>query len=125
MQKAISTLSSESSYCSISFLEALLSLVTVLVSSSSDCTALRDVGLMPTLLPLLKDLDPQHIHLVTTVVHVLEAFMDYSNLTAISFKDLRGLDSTIARLKLEVCHFEGRVKKRSGESQSGFKGKSP
>ena len=51
MQKAISSLSIESSYCSISFLEALLSLVTVLVSSSSGCTALRDVGLIPTFLP--------------------------------------------------------------------------
>lgn len=125
MQKAISSLSSESSYCSISFLEALLSLVTVLVSSSSGCTALRDVGLMPTLLPLLKDLDPQHIHLVTAAVHVLEAFMDYSNPAATSFRDLGGLDSTIARLKLEVCHFEERVRKQSGESQSSFKGKSP
>ena len=122
MHKTISSLSSESSYCSISFLEALISLITVLVSSSFDCTALRDVGLMPTFLPLLKYLDPLHIRLVTTIVHVLEAFMDYSNLTAISFKDLRGLDKTIACLKLEVYHFEGRVKKRSGDSQSGFKG---
>lgn len=125
MQKAISSLSIESSYCSISFLEALLSLVTVLVSSSSGCTALRDVGLMPTLLPLLKDLDPQHIHLVTAAVHVLEAFMDYSNPAATSFRDLGGLDSTIARLKCEVCHFEEGARKQSEESHSGFRGKSP
>jgi len=125
MHKTISSLSSESSYCSISFLEALLSLVIVLVSSSSDYTSLRDVGLMPTFLPLLKYLDPLHIRLVTTIVHVLEAFMDYSNLAATSFRDLGGLDSTISLLKLEVCHFEERLKKQSGESQSGFKGKSP
>lgn len=97
MQKEISYLYSESSYCSISFLEALLSLVTILVSSSSSYTALRDVGLMPTLLPLLKDLDPQHIHLVTSIVHALEASKDYSNLVATSFRDLGGLDSNIAR----------------------------
>ena len=37
------------------------------------------MGLIPTLLPLLKDLDPQHMHLVAAIVHVLKAFMDYSN----------------------------------------------
>ncbi|XP_057852533.2 E3 ubiquitin-protein ligase UPL1 isoform X1 [Cryptomeria japonica] len=125
MQKAISSISSGSADCSISFLEALLSLVTVLVSSSSGCSALRDVGLMPTLLPLLKNLNTQHIHLVTAAVHVLEAFMDYSNPAAISFRDLGGLDNTIARLKLEVCRVEEGTWKETAEIQLHGKGKAP
>jgi len=78
---------------------------------------------MSTLLPLLKDLDPQHIHLVTVFVHVFEAFMDYSNPDATLFRDLAGLDNTTTHLKLEIYHFEERVRKQSGESQSGSEGK--
>ena len=57
---------------------------------------------MPNLLPLLKDLDPQHIHLVAAIVHVLEAFMDYSNPAATAFRGLGALDNTIARLKSAI-----------------------
>ena len=42
--------------------------------------------------------------------------MDYNNPTATSFRDLGSLDSTIAHLKLEVCHFEEKIRKQSGES---------
>lgn len=90
----------------ISLLEALISLVTILVTSSFGYTALCDVGLMPTFLPLLKHLDPQHIHLVETIVHVLEAFMYYRNIFATSFRDLGGLHNDIACLKLEFYNFE-------------------
>ena len=51
--------------------------------------------------------------------------MDYSNPAATFFRDSGGLDNTIARLKLEVCHFDERLRKPSGESQSSSKGKSP
>ncbi|CAA2959517.1 E3 ubiquitin- ligase UPL1 isoform X1 [Olea europaea subsp. europaea] len=106
MQKAIDSVVSNSSKWSVVFAEALLSLVTVLVSSSSGCSAMREAGFIPTLLPLLKDTDPQHLHLVSTAVHVLEAFMDYSNPAAALFRDLGGLDDTISRLKVEVSHVD-------------------
>ncbi|PWA88758.1 HECT domain-containing protein [Artemisia annua] len=106
MQKAIDSVVSKSSKWSVLFAEALLSLVTVLVSSSSGCSAMREAGFIPTLLPLLKNTDPQHLHLVSTAVHVLEAFMDYSNPAATLFRDLGGLDDTISRLKIEVSHVE-------------------
>lgn len=106
MQKAIDSVVNSSSKWSVVFAEALLSLVTVLVSSSSGCSAMREAGFIPTLLPLLKDMDPQHLHLVSMAVHVLEAFMDYSNPAAALFRDLGGLDDTISRLKVEVSRVE-------------------
>uniref|UniRef100_A0A5B6YM25 HECT-type E3 ubiquitin transferase n=1 Tax=Davidia involucrata TaxID=16924 RepID=A0A5B6YM25_DAVIN len=112
MQKAIDSVVSNSSKWSVVFAEALLSLVTVLVSSSSGCSAMREAGFIPTLLPLLKDTDPQHLHLVSTAVHVLEAFMDYSNPAAALFRDLGGLDDTISRLKVEVSYVENGSKQQ-------------
>nr|XP_027062177.1 E3 ubiquitin-protein ligase UPL1 [Coffea arabica]XP_027064851.1 E3 ubiquitin-protein ligase UPL1-like isoform X2 [Coffea arabica] len=113
MQKAIDSIVNSSSKWSVVFAEALLSLVTVLVSSSSGCSAMREAGFIPTLLPLLKDMDPQHLHLVSMAVHVLEAFMDYSNPAAALFRDLGGLDDTISRLKVEVSHIENGSKQLS------------
>ncbi|KAK9005222.1 hypothetical protein V6N11_042666 [Hibiscus sabdariffa] len=110
MQKAIDSIISNSSKWSVVFAEALLSLVTALVSSSSGCSAMREAGFIPTLLPLLKDTDPQHLHLVTTAVSILEAFMDYSNPAAALFRDLGGLDDTISRLKHEVSYVENSPK---------------
>ncbi|XP_009793112.1 E3 ubiquitin-protein ligase UPL1 [Nicotiana sylvestris] len=110
MQKAIDSIVSNSSKWSVLFAEALLSLVTILVSSSSGCSAMREAGFIPTLLPLLKDTDPQHLHLVSMAVHVLEAFMDYSNPAAALFRDLGGLDDTIARLNIEVSCVENGIK---------------
>lgn len=112
MQKAIDSVVTNSTKWCVVFAEALLSLVTVLVSSSSGCSAMREAGFIPTLLPLLKDTDPQHLHLVTTAVHVLEAFMDYSNPAAALFRDLGGLDDTIFRLKIEVAHVESNSKQQ-------------
>ncbi|KAL5974363.1 E3 ubiquitin-protein ligase upl1 [Asimina triloba] len=125
MQKAIDSITSNSSRWSVGFAEALLSLVTVLVSSSSGCSALREAGFIPTLLPLLKDTNLQHLHLVSTAVHVLEAFMDYSNPAAALFRDLGGLDDTIARLKVEVsCVERGLKQHQQGEdSHRDNKGK--
>lgn len=116
MQKAIDSVINGSSKWSVVFAEALLSLVTVLVSSSSGCSAMREAGFIPTLLPLLKDTDPQHLHLVATAVHVLEAFMDYSNPAAALFRDLGGLDDTIYRLKVEVSVVERGSKQSCSDS---------
>lgn len=120
MQKAIDSVISDASKWSVVFAEALLSLVTVLVSSSSGCSAMREAGFIPTLLPLLKDTNPQHLHLVSTAVHILEAFMDYSNPAAALFRDLGGLDDTISRLKVEVSHVENGSKQQDEDpSTSG------
>ncbi|PON94002.1 Coatomer beta subunit [Trema orientale] len=118
MQKAIDSVTSDTSKWSIVFAEALLSLVTVLVSSSSGCSAMREAGFIPTLLPLLKDTNPQHLHLVSTAVHILEAFMDYSNPAAALFRDLGGLDDTISRLKVEVSYVENGSKQLDEDSGS-------
>ncbi|CAA7050793.1 unnamed protein product [Microthlaspi erraticum] len=118
MQRAIDSVICNTSKWSLAFAEALLSLVTVLVSSSSGCSAMREAGLIPTLVPLIKDRDPQHLHLVSTAVHILEAFMDYSNPAAALFRDLGGLDDTIFRLKLEVSRTEDDVKETSCSSDS-------
>ncbi|KAE9610601.1 putative aminoacyltransferase, E1 ubiquitin-activating enzyme [Lupinus albus] len=121
MQKAIdSVVSGDNSRWAIHFAEALLSLVTVLVSSSSSgCSAMREAGFIPTLLPLLKDTNPQHLHLVEKAVRILEAFMDYSNQAATLFRDLGGLDDTISRLKIEVAHVESGGKQPDENSESG------
>uniref|UniRef100_A0A2P2M8T8 HECT-type E3 ubiquitin transferase n=1 Tax=Rhizophora mucronata TaxID=61149 RepID=A0A2P2M8T8_RHIMU len=118
MQKAIDSVVSNTSKWSVFFAEALLSLVTVLVSSSSGCSAMREAGFIPTLLPLLKDTDPQHLHLVGTAVQILEAFMDYSNPAATLFRELGGLDDTICRLKIEVSYVENRLKQQGEDSNS-------
>ncbi|KAL5548638.1 hypothetical protein UlMin_003869 [Ulmus minor] len=118
MQKAIDSVISDTSKWSVVFAEALLSLVTVLVSSSSGCSAMREAGFIPTLLPLLKDANPQHLHLVSTAVHILEAFMDYSNPAAALFRDLGGLDDTISRLKVEVSYVENSPKQQDDDSGS-------
>lgn len=106
VQKTIDSVTGDSSKWSLVFAEALLSLVTSLVSSSTGCSAMREAGFIATLLPLLKDTDPRHLHLVSTAVHILEAFMDYSNPAAALFRELGGLDDTIARLMVEVTYIE-------------------
>ncbi|XP_050371147.1 E3 ubiquitin-protein ligase UPL1 isoform X2 [Argentina anserina] len=118
MQKAIDSVISDTSKWSVVFAEALLSLVTVLVSSSSGCSAMREAGFIPTLLPLLKDTNPQHLHLVCTSVHILEAFMDYSNPAAALFRDLGGLDDTISRLQVEVSRVENDPKQQGEDSSN-------
>lgn len=115
VQKAIESVTSGSSKWSVVFAEALLSLVTTLVSSSTGCSAMREAGFIATLLPLLNDTDPQHLHLVCTAVHILEAFMDYSNPAAALFRELGGLDDTIKRLEMEVSYVE------NGSKQQGEK----
>ncbi|KAH9551388.1 hypothetical protein CY35_09G012900 [Sphagnum magellanicum] len=74
MQKTIGSITdSTMGYSIIPFVEALL------VSSSTGYAVLREGGLIPTLLPLLKDMDPEHTCLVSAAMHILEDFMDYRN----------------------------------------------
>ena len=39
--------------------------------------ALSEAGLIPALLPLLRDTHPDHLPLVASTVRILEAFMDF------------------------------------------------
>ncbi|GAB2297124.1 E3 ubiquitin-protein ligase upl1 [Dionaea muscipula] len=121
MQKSVDSVLDKSSKRSVVYAEALLSPVTVLVSSSSGCSAMREAGFIPTLLPLLKDTNPQHLHLVSTAVHVLEAFMDYSNPAAALFRDLGGLDNTVFRLEVEVSIIENGSKQPCEDSSQSRK----
>ncbi|XP_025799931.1 E3 ubiquitin-protein ligase UPL1-like isoform X2 [Panicum hallii] len=122
MQKAVDSIISGSMKWSIIFAEALLSLVSMLVSSTPGSLALQEAGFIPTILPLLKDTNTQHLHLVSTAVHVIESFLDYHNPSSALFRDLGGLDDTIARLKIEVSQVEIGLKKVE-ESQPINKGK--
>ncbi|KAG2642289.1 hypothetical protein PVAP13_2KG198574 [Panicum virgatum] len=122
MQRAVDSIISGSMKWSIIFAEALLSLVSMLVSSTPGSLALQEAGFIPTILPLLKDTNTQHLHLVSTAVHVIESFLDYHNPSSALFRDLGGLDDTIARLKIEVSQVEIGSKKVE-ESQPINKGK--
>jgi hypothetical protein len=89
MQKTICSITdSTTGYSIIPFVEAL-------VSSLTGYAVLREGGLIPTLVPLLKDMDPEHTCLVSAAMHILEAFMDYSNPTGTLFQDLSGLNDTL------------------------------
>lgn len=98
-----SSSSSPSQREQLAFMEALLAFLYSLAVSSSGCVALRDLGIFPTLLPLVSDTRPAHLHLCTTALHILEAFMDLSNSTAVSaFRESGGLGACALRLKTEV-----------------------
>lgn len=122
MQKAVDSIINGSTKWSTEFAEELLSLVSMLVSSTPGSLALQEAGFIPTILPLLKDTETHHLHLVSTAVHVIEGFLDYHNPSSALFRDLGGLDDTIARLKIEVSQVDIGSKK-SEEPQSMSKGK--
>ncbi|KAF8750432.1 hypothetical protein HU200_012382 [Digitaria exilis] len=122
MQKAVDSIISGSMKWSIIFAEALLSLVSMLVSSTPGSLALQEAGFIPTILPLLKDTNTHHLHLVSTAMHVIDSFLDYHNPSSALFRDIGGLDDTIERLKIEVSQVEmasGKVE----EGESIHKGK--
>ncbi|KAK3268281.1 E3 ubiquitin-protein ligase upl1 [Cymbomonas tetramitiformis] len=113
LQRAVASLDSDdaSGTCSYQFVEALLSLVTTLCSSSSGWTSLTEVGLVPLLLPLLRDTNPKHVPLVTAGVRILEAMMDLStanvrtgdsDVVVSLLRDLGGLQDLVDRLRHEV-----------------------
>lgn len=122
MQKAVDAITSGSTDLSVVFVEALLSLVSVLVSSTPGSLALQEAGYIPTILPLLKDTNPEHLQLVSTAVHVVEGFLDFNNPTAALFRDLGGLDDAIARLMSEVSSIE-KASKKNEVSHDNSKGK--
>ncbi|XP_078171361.1 E3 ubiquitin-protein ligase UPL1-like [Carex rostrata] len=131
LQKTIDSITNGSTKCSVIFAEALLSLVLVLVSSTPGSLALQESGLISTILPLLKDTNPQHLLLVTTAVQVVEGLLDYHNPSSAVFRDLGGLDDSILRLKSEISVIESVSVSRTAEQEpstsqeSSRKGKEP
>lgn len=123
VQKAVDTVTSGSTKLSVVFVEALLSLVSVLVSSTPGSLALQEAGYIPTIVPLLKDTNPEHLQLVSSAVHVIEGFLDFNNPAAALFRDLGGLDDTIARLMIEVSCIQKSSNKNEEVSQCNRKGK--
>lgn len=93
--------------CSVSFVEAVLSLVGALVASTSGCTALSDAGVIPALLPLFGDSNPQHLSLVSSAVRILESFMDVNPSAGVLLRELGGLSDMLQRLHLELGLVEG------------------
>lgn len=87
---------------SVAFVDALLSVVAALVQSSSGYQALNDAGVVAALLPLMRDMHPEHLGLVCTNLRILEAYMDLSQSAATMFRDLGGLTEMITRLACEV-----------------------
>ncbi|KAK8916241.1 E3 ubiquitin-protein ligase UPL2 [Platanthera zijinensis] len=61
MHMTVDYIVSGSGDVSIDFAGALLSLVSVLVSSTPGSLALKKAGYIPTILPLLKDTEPKHL----------------------------------------------------------------
>lgn len=87
---------------SVAYVDALMSIVGALVSSTSGCSALADAGITSAFLPLLRDTHPEHMALVSTAVRILEMYLDFSQPACILFRDLGGLHELIARLAFEV-----------------------
>ena len=82
--------------------DALVGLLSTLVTSHAGCQCLRDVSLLPVLLPLLKNRNPRHVHIVAHAVHVLEVFIDYTSAAATAFRELGGVELIVDRLKAEA-----------------------
>ncbi|KAF9590264.1 hypothetical protein IFM89_032042 [Coptis chinensis] len=114
--KTIDSITGDYSKCSIVFSRRLSVASHVFwFHPLSLLSRLHEAGLIPTLLPLLKDTNPNIYIWLVIAVHVLEAFMDYSNPKKCDRLETWGLDDTIARLKIEVCYIE------SGSEKSGVK----
>lgn len=102
MQRSVGLLVKEDPKANAGFVEALLTLVTMLASSSSGCSALREAGLVPTLLPLIKDVNSEHVVIVSLATRILDAYMDFSNTASALFRELRGVEDAAERLTREI-----------------------
>ncbi|XP_058080803.1 E3 ubiquitin-protein ligase UPL2-like isoform X2 [Magnolia sinica] len=108
LQKAVMSLNNPSEPSVLSFVDALLQFYLLhVISSSSSGSAIRGSGMVPTLLPLLQDIDSSHIHLVCSAVKTLQKLMDYSNAAVSLFKDLGGVELLSQRLQIEIQRVVG------------------
>lgn len=103
LQKAIFSLNSPNDTSSPLIVDALLQFFLLhVLSSSSSGTTVRGSGMVPPLLPLLRDNDPSHMHLVCLAVKTLQKLMEYSSPAVSLFKDLGGVELLSQRLHVEV-----------------------
>ncbi|KAI3942446.1 hypothetical protein MKW98_013098 [Papaver atlanticum] len=103
LQKAVSSMKSSNDPSTLSLVEALLQFYMLhVISSSSSGSAIRGSGMVPTLLPVLQDVESAHMHLVCLAVKALQKLMDYSNAAVSLFKDLGGVELLAQRLHIEV-----------------------
>lgn len=99
---AVSPPLSSSPRYSVAFVEALLAVVSALVQSSAGCQALNDAGVVPALLPLLRDTQTEHLGLVCSALKILEAYMDLSQPASSTFRELGGVGEMVRRVAVEV-----------------------
>ncbi|RAL53528.1 hypothetical protein DM860_015565 [Cuscuta australis] len=103
LQRAILSLKSSNDPSSVAFVEAVLHFYLLhVISSSSSGNAIRGSGMVPTILPLVEDSDPAHLHLVCLAVKTLQKLLDYSNAAVTLFKDMGGIELLAHRLQIEV-----------------------
>jgi E3 ubiquitin-protein ligase HUWE1 len=60
------------------FADALFSLTAALGSHPDGMKAVVDAGLVPILLPLLKDTSTEHLVIVASALRILESFLQFS-----------------------------------------------
>jgi E3 ubiquitin-protein ligase HUWE1 len=103
LQKAILTLNNPTDPSSPVFVDALLRFFLFhVMSSSSSGGSVRASGLVPPLLPLLQDSDPENMHLVCLAVKIQQKLLEYSTPAVSLFKDLGGVQLLAQRLHTEV-----------------------
>jgi E3 ubiquitin-protein ligase HUWE1 len=107
---------------SVAFVDALLTVVAALVQSTSGCQAVSDAGVIAALLPLMRDMHPDHIGLVCTSLRILEAYMDLSQPASAMFRDLGGLTQMIKRCAAEVGVDPAAVEAAAAAAAAGSSG---
>lgn len=108
LQKVVLSLNNSSDPSTLSFLDALLQFYLLhVISSSSSGNAIRGSGMVPTLLPLLQDVDSAHSDLVCSAVKTLQKLMVFSKAAVSLFKDLGGVELLAHRLQIEVHRIVG------------------
>ncbi|KAJ3671897.1 hypothetical protein LUZ60_007976 [Juncus effusus] len=103
LQKAILTLNNSTDPSDPCFVDALLRFFLFhVMSTSSTGGSIRGSGLVPPLLPLLQDSDPNHMHLVSLGVKILQKLLEYSTPAVTLFKDMNGVQLLAQRLHVEI-----------------------
>jgi hypothetical protein len=87
----------------VAYMDAIMGLLTGFVSSNVGCGALSEADLISVMLPLLRDTNPEHAILISSMVKILEAYMDFMPSAGTLFRGVGGLTTMIERLKFEVC----------------------
>jgi hypothetical protein len=89
--------SAEQPRYSLAYVDALMQLVAALSTSNTGAQALSDAGLISVTLPLLRHTAPEHVPLLSSVVKLLETYMDVAPQGSTMFRDLGGLSEMIDR----------------------------